>query len=264
LHSDETTAVDPLERNAEWVTAEVPEPFLPACEDPIAMTDPAQEHAREKFFAMFRRQLGTLYRFVRHELAYRRNAGDLIGNELSPEDVVDAVVLRAFPEYVRDPPRRRAAGWLIRLAQEQIDSEVRRLESERETDVHVEDDVPETAPQEEVTTLGEEILYFYQPDEDLKLEDLIPELDTTTPEEDAQAHERRVVVRATLEQMPADERRAFLLRRMEGLSMAELAEAIGRPRREVERLVEEAQNRVRRRLAEGGYREPAARQATPR
>jgi DNA-directed RNA polymerase specialized sigma24 family protein len=147
----------------------------------MVMTDASRERAREKFFSMFRRQLRALYRFVRHELAYRQNAGDLVEGELAPEDVVDAVVLRAFPEYVRDPSRRRSAGWLIRLAQEQIDSEVGRLESARETDVHVEEDVPETAPQEEVTTLGEEILFFYQPDEDLTLEDLIPELDARRP-----------------------------------------------------------------------------------
>jgi DNA-directed RNA polymerase specialized sigma24 family protein len=57
--------------------------------------------------------------------------------------------------------------------------------------------------------------------------------------------------------MPGDERRAFLLRRAEGLSIAEVAEAIGRPRREAERLIQEAEERVRRRLAEVGYGEPA-------
>src|SRR5262245_12240205 len=111
---------------------------------------PVEERTRAKFFTLVRRQLRTLYRFVRHELAYRTNAGDVVRGELSADDVVDAVLLRAFREYVTEPSGRRASGWLIRLAQQQIDSDVERLVEARESTSHVEEDVPETPPQEEV------------------------------------------------------------------------------------------------------------------
>jgi RNA polymerase sigma factor (sigma-70 family) len=105
-----------------------------------------------------------------------------------------------------------------------------------------------------VTTLGEEILYFYQPDEDLKLEDVVPDLDALTPEERAEDSELRGTIGAALVEMPAAWRRALLLHHAEGLSPAELAEALSLPAAEVERILEQARERVRRRVAEAGYR----------
>jgi hypothetical protein len=52
--------------------------------------------------------------------------------ELSPEDVIDEVVLRAYREFVREPEWRRTATWLERLTREQLETECRRLEGERE------------------------------------------------------------------------------------------------------------------------------------
>jgi len=79
-------------------------------------------------------------------------------------------------------PRDRS--WLTRIAVDRLDDEINRLASERErAPVHIEEDIPETSPKEWVTTLGEEILYFYQPDEDLKVEDVIPAPEGINPEE---------------------------------------------------------------------------------
>ena len=65
-------------------------------------------------------------------------------------------------------------SWLILLAIEHLNAEVKRRRAARARTVSIEQDVPETPPTEEVSTLGDEILDFYEPDEDLKLEDLVP------------------------------------------------------------------------------------------
>lgn len=96
---------------------------------------------------------------------------------------MDAVLLRAYREFVKDPSGRKARGWLIKLAREHLEAEVKRLQSERDSAVHIEEDIPETSPRAEVSTLGEEVLYFYQPDEDLKLEEVIPDIKVPTPEQ---------------------------------------------------------------------------------
>ena len=62
------------------------------------------EVARVGFFLHLRRHLRALYRFVRHELSYRVNAGDLLAGELTAEDVVDAVVLRAYGDFMSAIP----------------------------------------------------------------------------------------------------------------------------------------------------------------
>jgi RNA polymerase sigma factor (sigma-70 family) len=203
---------------------------------------------------MARRNLRALYRFARHELAYRRNAGDVLGDEITVEDVVDAVMLRAWTEFAADPKRRRSAGWWVRLATEWLDAETTRLGAERETTRHFEEDVPETAPAEEVTTLGEEILYFYQPDEDLKLEDLVPDLEIEDPELMAESDEVRDRVRAALAEMPAAWRRALLLHLTEDLGPAELADALGKPKDEIASILGQARERIRGHLAAGGYK----------
>lgn len=231
----------------------------PPSPGPTSRSAPPAEAARGRLFSHLRRHLRTLYRFVRHELSFRQSAGDLMPGELTPEDVVDAVVLRAYRDFIRDPKRRRSAGWLIQLASDHIDSEAARLQALREDMRHLEEDVPETPPAEEVTTLGEEILYFYQPDEDMKLEDVVPDLEALSPEERAEESELRRAISEVLDEMPAAWRRALLLRHAEGLSTAELAEALSLPAAEVERVLEQARGRVRRRVAEAGYRFGAVR-----
>ena len=144
---------------------------------------PLEQKTREAFFFELKRNFKSLYKFIRRQLAYLESVRDLVPDELSAEDVIDAVLMRAYREYVKEPGEREFGRWLTQLATKQLESEVKRLKSEREQTVPIEQDIPETPPAEEVTTLGEEILYFHQPDEDLKLADIFPEYDVSTPED---------------------------------------------------------------------------------
>jgi hypothetical protein len=65
------------------------------------------------------------------------------------------VVLRAYREFVREPEWRRTATWLERLTREQLATECRPLEGERERSIHTEEGIPATPPTEEASTLGE-------------------------------------------------------------------------------------------------------------
>lgn len=214
-----------------------------------AVTD---EQRHETFFPLIRRHLPRLYRFVRHALAYVEAVGDLPPGELTPEDVADTVVLRAYREFAKDPSGRNIGDRLIKIAQEYIVSEVKRRRAERRRTVPKEKDIPETPPSESVTMLGEEIMYFYQPDEDLKLEDVVSDLDVSTPEEEAERKEIWRCVNRSLAKMPQDWRRALMLSRVDGLADTELAQAIGRPEPEARRLVEQARDYLRRQLLEAG------------
>lgn len=211
------------------------------------------QRRRALFVSLVGPHLERLRRFVGQELAYFQAVGILGKGELTTDDVVDAVLLSAYREFVKDrgvPEIRRS--WLMRLAIKQIESEVRRLASERGRTVHIEDDVPDTPPAEAVSTLGEEILYFYEPDEDLKLEDVIADLDVPSPEEKAATEELRQCVNAALTAMPKEWRRVLLLRHVDGLTGAELAATVGTTKAQVKRLLESAREDLRRRLLESG------------
>jgi len=168
-------------------------------------TAPSKQQNRELFLSSARQHLNRLYEFVRYQLAYFQSSGDLLPGELTTEDVVDAVLRRAYQEFVKGSAEREVGSWLIQLATERLKSEVKRLKSERNRTVRLEEDIPEVPPAEEVTTLGEEIFDFYQPDEDLKLEDIFPDFDVSAPEDFVAAKEELLhCVNTALAGMPKE------------------------------------------------------------
>jgi RNA polymerase sigma factor (sigma-70 family) len=212
----------------------------------------AGERDREAFFALVGRHLGNLYHVVRHELARAQAVGDLGPNELTPEDVVDAVVLRAYERFVAEPPGSRVRSWLIGLAREHLAAEIRRLKADRARTERIDQDIPDTPPPEYVSTLGDETLDFHEPDEDLKVEDVLPDLKVPTPEQEAEGRELQRCVAAALAGMPGEWRRALVLHHGEGLSERRLARAIGRPQPAARRILAHARAYLRQKLHESG------------
>jgi RNA polymerase sigma factor (sigma-70 family) len=212
----------------------------------------SEEEKRESFFPLVRPHLHRLGHFVRHVIAYAEATGDLIPGELAAEDVVDETLVRAYHEFLKEPARGEIRSWLIQLATDQLAADIKRLKSWRERTVRVEEDIPETPPAREVSTLGDEIMDFYQPDEDLKLEDVIPGLEVPTPEQIVETKELRQCVKAALAAMPNEWRRVLLLRYLRGLTGPELAEAVGRPEPEIDRTLEYAREHLHQKLVESG------------
>jgi RNA polymerase sigma factor (sigma-70 family) len=206
----------------------------------------------KSFFALISPHLNGLTDFVNHELAYAEATGDLARGELSSEDIVDTVLLRAYRESVQQPVREEVRSWLLKLAIEHLEAEINRSKSERVRKISIEKDIPETPPTEAVSTLGDEILDFYQPDEDLKLEDTVPDPEVPTPEDETATKELRQCVAAALRTMPREYRRLLVLRYVQALGLVELARAVGKSRPEVDRTLEEARGYLRQRIIESG------------
>jgi DNA-directed RNA polymerase specialized sigma24 family protein len=98
---------------------------------------------------------------------------------------------------------------------------------------------------EEVSTLGDEILDFYQPDEDLKLEDIVPDIEVPTPEQSVEAKELQLLVRSLHAQMPREWRRPLLLHHVGGRPEARSQKPLSRPEMEVRRILERAREYLR-------------------
>jgi len=222
---------------------------------------PAEERERELFSTLAKRHLKNLYNFARREIAYYLATGDLLPGEITAEDVVDSTLLQAYREFVKDPTRREIRSWLIGLAVEKIEAEVKRSKAERAGSVHIEEDIPETPPTEEVSTLGDEIMDFYQPDEDQKLEDIIPDMTAPTPEQTLESSELQCYINRALATLPRVWRRAFALHYVEGVPVTEIARMTRRPESEVERHLEYAREYLRQRLLEAGFEAPPHDQA---
>lgn len=215
-------------------------------------TIPPEQRNRVVFFSLISQHLNKLYDLVRKELASSKAEGDLMSGELTAEDIVDEVLLTAYRQFAKGPRERRIGDWLMKLAKERLAAETGRLRSEHRRTVHTEEDIPETPPKEEVSTLGDEILDFYEPDEDLKLEDIIPDISVPSPEEEAEREELRLCVSFAFSGMPRQWRQALLLRHEEGLDTAELAKAMGKPVPEIQRILEHARFYLQEKLEEAG------------
>ncbi|HYR91738.1 MAG TPA: hypothetical protein VE422_47250, partial [Terriglobia bacterium] len=192
------------------------------------------------FFALVTPHLDRLYHFVRHVIRYSEAMGDVGRGELTAEDIVDGAIVRAYRDFRKGLSIRDVRSWLIRAAIDELDREVQRSERQREFALSIEQDVPETPATEEVSTLGDEILDFYQPDEDLKLEDIVPDLEVPTPEQVMETKELQACVRKALMEMPRQWLQA-LLRGVEDKS-----------KEESERILEHAQSYLRQKLVEAG------------
>lgn len=212
-----------------------------------------QQEERVSFPELAAEHRRALETFVRHVLEFAESRGDLVPGQLRPADVVDETLIRASTGFSGTRARTGIRQWLMDTAGKYIQDEVARTTWERDRTVHLEEDIPETPPKEEVSTLGEEIFDFYQPDEDLKLEDVIPGIEIPTPEQDAEREELRRCVKSALAEMPGEWRRALLLRHLHDLAGSRLAKAMGKSPREVDVLLDYAAGYLRRRLVDAGF-----------
>jgi RNA polymerase sigma factor (sigma-70 family) len=220
----------------------------------------AEPPDREEAIRLIDRHLVSLFNFVRREIAYRQAVGDLVAGDLTAEDVVDEVALGAIEHFDARPQELGFSRWLLQLALDVIERRVREINEECETHVHVEEDMPETPPAEEATQVGDEIFEFYQPDEDIRLEDLIADERVPTPEEALAQREMQQYINRTLARLPRRWREAFVLYSVEGLTLEEVGRVVQRPVEDVRRWIDLTRAFLRQCLVEAGA-VPADREA---
>lgn len=209
-----------------------------------------EERDRELYLLLIQQHLKKLYNFVRRELAYFQATGDLLPGELTPQEIVDAVVLRGYREFTQRPPTLEVDRWLLKLVLEELSSEIKRLKAERDKIMYLEETIPEEVFEEGGVPLDDEIYEFYQPDEKLHLEDILPDPNIPTPEQVAESRDLQRYINQTLAQLPRVWRTIFVLHYGEELSIPEVASVTGLHEDEVQRNLEYAREFLRQKLLE--------------
>jgi RNA polymerase sigma factor (sigma-70 family) len=217
-----------------------------------------EQRDREEFFAQLNRYMNGLYRYARHLLRYYEALGDLPPGQIDVDDIVDTAVLGAYRELGKAGASRTLSKdedlrkRLMRIARCYVQNEAGRMVARGEQTISKEEDVSQSSPEEEVTLQGEEIFEFFEPDEDLKVEDVVPDLDVPTPEQAVETAEWQQCVSSALDGMPAEWRQALTLRFGKALKGAALARALGKPQSETSRILARARAYLRQRLLEAG------------
>jgi RNA polymerase sigma-70 factor (ECF subfamily) len=206
---------------------------------------------RAAFTAALERELGALYRFSARELRYHEALGDIYPGELLPEEIVDEVALRALRQARRILRRGTFKGWLRGLALRAIQDHLRRLRLQHKREV---------ISLEDPLLSGNRWGMWWQPDAALTWEDVLP-APVPTPEEELVLRETREELEQALNELPPDQRLAFILHAVEGLSYAEIAGILHRPHSEVKDAYHASREALRRRFA--GRFSPANALASP-
>ncbi|RQS63557.1 RNA polymerase subunit sigma-28 [Burkholderia sp. Bp8963] len=189
----------------------------------------ALDERREAEFTLFRDLvrplLPALQRFTQRQLARLQACGDLAPGDPVADEVIDEALARACEQLPQRPRRLEPLQWLYQITIDFLAEEVARRQRDAGRFVSLESRVPIQSHEAEE---GEDEIVFeyWQPDEVLRLEDLVPAPDET-PEDAASAKEMRQLVNTLLADLPTPWRRAVALCRIEALSPAAAAQALG-------------------------------------
>ena len=194
---------------------------------------------RAAFTSALEREFDPLYRFVARDLRYHEALGDINPGELLPEEIVDEVVLQALKEARRIPHRSTFKGWLRQLALHAIHRHARRLRLQHRMEVlSLEDSV----------LSGQKWGVWYQPDAVLTWEDVLP-APVPSPEEVLMLNETQEDLEKALNALPYDQRLAFILHAIDGLSYAEIAAILNRSRNAIKSAYHQAREALRRQFS---------------
>ncbi|MGT2477729.1 RNA polymerase subunit sigma-28 [Paraburkholderia terrae] len=207
------------------------------------------EAGRASFGELVRPLLAPLQRFVRRELSNLQARGDLAPCDPSVDEIVDETLARACEQRAPGDTRRvGSVQWLYRITREVLAEEVARRQSEEGRCISLEGRLPVQLrePHED----DDELLFqYWQPDEVLRLEDVMPAADGT-PEEAVSEAELRELLATLLTEMPAPWREAVVLCRLEGLPAGAVAQVLEVTVPELEHRLAHADAFLRARLAD--------------
>lgn len=199
---------------------------------------------RRLYLELVQPHLPELYHFIRRELAYHQHLGDLLPAEVSADEVLDAAIVRGYDSFAERTGNLEVLPWLTGLALQVIEEEIEGHRV-REQRVATEEWEPET-PQDVTDDLDTRFYEFYHPEEVVRLEDVIPDPESTIPEEAEAIRTRNLLVHEVLALLPKRWRHALVLMDIHGMSENVSAEVMG---------VEPGQLRQLRSCAESFMRE---------
>jgi len=143
---------------------------------PVLAENRAYATNAQWFFALAEPHMEAVRDLAGKVLRFVEARGDLPAHDLEVDDVIDAALTRAHEEFSKEVAVGDVRSRLMRFALDEIKAEVKRVQTDRRDFAPIEEDIPETPFPEDVLTLGDEILNFYEPEEDQHVEDILPRI----------------------------------------------------------------------------------------
>ncbi len=194
--------------------------------------------------------LPRLEQAVRRELVYLRSQGDLPADYPTGQDVLDEVLVAAKVAWHDGADPERLYRRLLRELHRVLDREVRasrRFGSMESLEARP----PEDAEEQAEEMIGEELYEFWQPDEVLHLEDVVPDESAPLPEEELDERSRHTL--RLLGDLPQNWRRALMLHEFDRIPVEEVAEVLEVDIATIGLWIESANRYLEARLGDAGF-----------
>ncbi len=213
-----------------------------------AVPQPVQEQTRRGIEPL----LPQLERVVRRELAYLRASGELPIDDPSVQDVVDQAVVAVIAKGQTNQTADALLKLLLREAFKVLNAETEARRRYGEV-VSLESPPPQDANDQAEAMVEEEIYEYYQPDEALQLDDVLPDPATAAADEAEREQTPLEATMVNLVGLPILWRRVWMLAEYEGLGVADIAPILELEQARAEQLLERARAFLQDHLQQLGY-----------
>jgi len=216
------------------------------------------ENARQKVFGdAVRNRLASLYNFARREVLHHQLSGDLQPGDISPVELVDEAVVNVFEKSRTTLSEKEIEHLLYKEIWGILQREIDDVKSSRAQWTSVEK-IVENMPVEEESAeggvSGNDLFEYWEPEEVLHFEDVLPGSTFPTQEQILEDGELQNLLIHALRRLPEIERRAFVLSDIEGFQLEEIALILSVRIDEIENILNAAREKVKKELAEVSLR----------
>ena len=202
--------------------------------------------------SMVHKLLPKLKRAVKRELTFLRCQGDLPPNYPTIQDVVNEVVAAVIAVWKPGMNSQEAYLRLLTEMHEVLDKEVQASRTFGEM-VSLEEQAPIDPTDQAEIMVGEEFYEFWQPDELLRIEDVIAGEASEIPATGTRDDQKVGYTLRLLKDLPIAWRRALMLHELEDIAEEELTRILGVDLPTVSSRITQADHYVRARLMEAGF-----------
>jgi RNA polymerase sigma factor (sigma-70 family) len=193
-----------------------------------------------------------LSQYVQREISYYVATGEIMPDLVRIEDVVDETVMRALTEREAKPRSLGVDPWLITLAADVLTKHVQQIERRRDAlgrqEESVEQKLSRVPPEQVGSAIEDEMYQWYQPDENLHLEDVLADPHMRSPEEIAATEQLQQDLNRMIAFLPKRWRDVFVLHNVEDFTLQEISIVMGQTLDQVQEDLEAAQEFLQERL----------------
>lgn len=199
---------------------------------------------------VLRKSAGKLYEFAKNEVVDLQLRGIINPGEIDPIEVVNEAIVSSIDEWKNITSNQDMEKVLFKAIMHSLEKFVNEVKRESNHKLYIEEPLNAIQEEELLSRIGDEVFSsdsfgeYWEPDESLRLEDIIPDPNSVTPEFIIDSEDFQKLLRQSLSKLPEPERRAFQLIVVSGVDQKTASYVLNMDVKKVEAAVESATRKL--------------------